>query len=284
MSVARSCGATFNRVAETRRAVMHALTVVKPEHGTIIGPGIQCGSLGSECSAEHPEAAEITLKAYADDGYAFRGFTGDCLRNGDTVMNAPRRCAATFVQRASASATPLPPTGGGGGGGGSARSSGSGSGSGGRPTQETQDPLDGRRPTSPPLETPDGGAVGGGGAKPAASPESIAKDDIQKMLEAYRLGYEALDPERIKRVYPNAPVNSLRNTFRDYRALEYTYTGPPEFVDLDPALGTATVKIVARFAPQYKGPKMAPQTLLNVFTLVRSNDVWTVRAVAVTQK
>jgi hypothetical protein len=279
MSAARTCGATFNRVAETRREVMHVLTVVKPEHGTIIGPGIQCGLLGSECAAEHPQGMEITLKAYADEGFRSQGFTGDCLKNGDTVMTGPRKCAVTFVQRAVANVspresgpiTPIPrdttPT----------RSSR------GTQTSDTPDPMDGRRtPADPPSADKDHDGKPDTPARP--SPESIAKDEIQKLLNAYRTAYERLDVDGIKRVYPTAPLAGLRRAFNDYKAAEYTYTGEPEFIDLDPALGTATIKVGALLTPQYKGPKSPPQKLLNLFKVARHDGNWTIRELSVQQK
>jgi Protein kinase domain/Divergent InlB B-repeat domain len=276
MSAARTCSATFNAVAEAPKELMRELTVVKPEHGTIVGPGIQCGSFGADCTTQHPEGREITLKAYADENYTFRGFTGDCLKNGETVMKGARRCAATFVQdRVASNVAPprdaAPPV----------RSSTPRTSS---PTaQSTPDPLDGRRTSAdPPMpsvpEIDRDGKPSAGAPPPArATPESIAKDDIKKLLDEYRAAWERLDAEGIKRLYPGASVPGLRRAFGQYKSLEYTYTGAPEFIDVDPALGTATVKVGAKLSPVYKGPKEPPQTLTNLFKLVRHDGTWTIR-------
>jgi hypothetical protein len=278
MTAARTCGATFNKIAEAPREIMHVLTVVKPEHGTVIGPGIRCGALGDECSAEHPAGMEVTLRGLADENFRSAGFTGDCKKNGETVMTGPRRCAATFNPSRTASAgstagetvtsprvsTPPPRT-----------SSPS--------TPDTPDPIERGTPGEPPRSR-DTDGDGKPDAKPRPTPESIAMDEIKKLLAAYRHGYEKLDPEAIKRVYPGVSVNGLRNAFRDYKSLEYTYVGEPEFVDLDAALGTATVKAPATFAPVYKGPGSPPQNLVNTFELSRFDNAWTIKSVRVVQK
>jgi serine/threonine protein kinase len=246
MSEARRCGATFNRVAGTRGEVMHLLDVVKPDHGTIIGPGIQCGSLGPMCSTEHPQGREITLKAYADEGFAFRGFAGDCLKDGTLVMGGPRRCTAIFQPRPA---------------------------------------FDGR------IAGDDRGRRGDGskgdgrrGGEKGPSPEAVARDEIHRLLKAYSTAYERLDLEGIKRVFPAAPLAGLRRAFNEYKSAEYTYSGDFEFIDLDAALGTATVKVAALLTPQYKGPGFAPQKLVNLFKLARHDGTWTIRELTTTQR
>jgi serine/threonine protein kinase len=278
MSAARTCGATFNKIAEAPREVMHVLTVVKPEHGTVIGPGIRCGALGDECSAEHPVGMEITLRGLADENFRSAGFTGDCKKNGETVMNGPKRCAATFNPSRTASSggataadsisTPrvTPP---------STRTPSS--------TPNTTDPIDRGTPGEAPARR-DTDGDGKPDEAPRPTPEGIARDEIKKILAAYRQGYEKLDPDAIKRVYPGVSMNGLRNAFRDFKSLEYTYVGEPEFVDLNPALGTATVKAPATFAPVYKGPGSPPQNLINTFELARFDNAWTIKSVKVAQK
>jgi serine/threonine protein kinase len=279
MSAARTCGATFNKVVEAPREIMHVLTVVKPEHGTVIGPGIRCGALGDECSAEHPAGMEVTLRGLADENFRSAGFTGDCKKNGETVMTGPRRCAATFNPSRSAATSAAATdavspritsstTG---------RSSSSAS-----STPATPDPFDRGTPGETPRRDTEGDKKPD--AAPRRTPDSIAKDEITKLLADYRHGYEKLDPEAIKRVYPSVSVNGLRNAFRDYKSLEYTYVGEPEFLDLNSALGTATVKAPATFAPVYKGPKSPPQNLVNTFELSRFDGNWSIKSVKVAQK
>lgn len=108
MARASSCTVTFNPLPKEPDKVTWTLTLVRPEKGTIVGPGgIRCGSMDSVCKGDFPEGRTVTLSAYATDpDFAFRGFTGDCSPEGETVMTGARRCAATFAleQRA---ATPL---------------------------------------------------------------------------------------------------------------------------------------------------------------------------------
>ncbi len=103
MSAARRCGATF-----VPAPPQWALTITKPIGGTIVGPGIRCGTAGSACASRQPQGLAVTLKYQAEKGYTFVAFTGDCSPSGKTVMNAARNCSATFVKEAAASAPPAP--------------------------------------------------------------------------------------------------------------------------------------------------------------------------------
>jgi hypothetical protein len=103
MSAARRCGATFVPAA----AQQWALTIAKPTGGTIIGPGIRCGTAGSACVGRYAQGVSVTLKPQAEKGYAFAAFTGDCAPSGKTVMNAARTCSATFVKE-TATVAPAP--------------------------------------------------------------------------------------------------------------------------------------------------------------------------------
>jgi len=74
------------------------LTIARPEGGTIEGDGIQCGTQGSQCTAKAGHGATVGLRALADAGFVFAGFTGDCAPAGRTVMTAARSCGASFVR------------------------------------------------------------------------------------------------------------------------------------------------------------------------------------------
>ncbi len=227
---------------------MQLLTIVKPDHGTIVGPNITCGTMGEQCSAEHPDGRVIRLMALADANYTFRGFTGDCARTSVIHMAAPRRCGATFVPDTTRSAqtkTPDPTTAAAGSGGHAA------------PAASLADPLRGQ---------------------PTVTAESLAKSAIAALLEEYRAAYEARDLRRVQQVYPGAPSsyqNDLRAAFQMPEDLDYAYSGPPQFVALDPAKGTATVRVDAVVARKAKSnPNATPQQQRLRFTLVRENDVW----------
>jgi hypothetical protein len=229
------------------------------------------------------------LKHYADAEFTFKGFTGECARTGETMMSQARRCGAMFVKDRAAGngsggagggaiagvppsgARPRPGAGGSGGGAGAGSTSG-------RP----EDPIFTRDPSHPPAPEPGNDGKGGKEAPVPPSPEGIAKDDIQKLLEAYRKAYEARDVERIKGVYPTAPAKNLTYFFGQVKSLEYKYTTPPDFVDLNPALGTATVKMNALVTTENKGPKSDPMKLKNLFTLKRQQGIWSIAQLDVT--
>jgi hypothetical protein len=79
------------------------LTITKPEHGTIVGNGIECGTDGSTCSTTLSDNQLVELRALTDDGYLFKGWTGPCSPSGRVLMSEARTCGATFE------ATPVAP-------------------------------------------------------------------------------------------------------------------------------------------------------------------------------
>jgi hypothetical protein len=78
------------------------LTITKPTGGTIVGPGIECGTRGSKCSTTVTTGEPIELDTQPDKEYVFSGYTGDCAPAGRTAMTEPRTCGATFDRVASA--------------------------------------------------------------------------------------------------------------------------------------------------------------------------------------
>ena len=230
-----------------------ALTIVPPTGGTIIGDGITCGTMGTECETQHPQGKLITLKPLADAEYTFKGFTGECAQTGETTMNKPRRCGALFVRDRFA---------------GNSASGAAGTGA--------KDSIFSRDASHPPAAESGKDGKDVKEAPAPLSPEGIAKDDIQKLLEAYRKAWEARDVERIKGVYPTAPVKNLSYFFYQVKSVEYKYTTPPEFVDLNTALGSATVKINALVTTENKGPRSEPVKLKNLFTLKRQQGAWSI--------
>ena len=289
LTEAQTCGATFNKIPEAPPVPVVTLTIVPSTGGTIIGDGITCGTMGTECQAQIAQGKLVTLKHYADAEFTFKGFSGDCARNGAIMMNQARRCGVLFVRdraasnsggnASAASGSPAARTRAGAGAGmGAAGGTGAagrtgGTGASGRTSMDPIDSRDTSRPAAP-EET----RVGNDDKEVPAvlTPEAIAKEDIQTLLEAYRKAYESRDVERIKRVYPAAPASNLSYFFKQVKSLEYKYTGPPEYVDLNPALGDATVKIGALVTPENKGPKSDPMKLANTFTLKRQAGNWTI--------
>ncbi len=293
----QTCGAVFSKIEPTKAVPTFTLTVVKAPGGTIIGPGIQCGTMGDECQTEVEEGKVIKLSGLADPDFTAKGFTGECARTGDAIMNQARRCSAVFMKDrgtaagAGSGGNPGGPRSGPAAGGtviaaGGSTGAASGAGSSGPSSGGGRafDPLEGRggaHTASTPDPKPEN--------KPDAAPPSadaIAKDDIKTLLEAFRKAYEARDVPGIKRLYPTASdkyLKALENAFSYYKSLEYTYTTPLEYLDLSPPVGTATVKVGALSKPEYKGPKDPPQKLSNLFTLKRSDGTWTIQNLSVTQ-
>lgn len=74
------------------------LTITKPTGGTIVGPGIECGTDGTKCSTTIATGDPIELATRPDKDHVFSGYTGDCAPAGRTAMTEARTCGATFDQ------------------------------------------------------------------------------------------------------------------------------------------------------------------------------------------
>ena len=73
-----------------------ALTIARPQGGTISGGGIHCGTSATECSGRHSSGEVVEFEVQADQGFSFAGYTGDCAPSGRVVMTSPKTCGATF--------------------------------------------------------------------------------------------------------------------------------------------------------------------------------------------
>ena len=73
-----------------------ALTIARPQGGTISGGGIHCGTSATECSGRHSSGEVVEFEVQADKGFSFAGYTGDCAPSGRLVMTSPKTCGATF--------------------------------------------------------------------------------------------------------------------------------------------------------------------------------------------
>ena len=275
MSVARSCGATFAPIPVTAKPggpAAHVLVVAKPVGGTIIAAGgIRCGSLGTDCSTDYAEGTEVMLRAMADPEHVFRGWTGDCVAtrgaNGQAKMTEARTCGASFAKlpaaargAPSASSAPLPPT-----------PSSPASPSSGRtstPTPRTELPLEPTAPDVTPEPKREPPPV-------PPNPVDVAKAEIQKMLNEYREAYGELNLPRLRRVFPQPP-DALGSQLKMFKSLDYQFKGAPEFVELNPALGTATVKARAQLTPESRVGSQKPFEVNNLFLLERRNGAWVI--------
>jgi serine/threonine protein kinase len=267
-----TCVATFNPLPKEAEKIGWALTLVKPAHGMIVGPGgIRCGSVDTACSVQFGEGTEIKLSAYADANFAFRGFTGDCSPKGETIMRGARTCAATFVpEQRAAKPPPVPPPTRARASDGTARGSGTGATIDSFPSNlpggNTADPL------APPPKRDEAARVA-----PPISAEELAKKDIQKLLEEYRDAYERMDLNGIQRTFPSAPVKNLKSGFSGYNSLKYALEGSPEFVDVDPSRGMAVVKAKFLLTPDAKVGSQAPYRREETFKLELQKGAWVIR-------
>lgn len=85
-------------------------------------------------------------------------------------------------------------------------------------------------------------------------------------------------------MFPTAP-EAIRGQLRQYKALEYAYTGAPEFVDVDPKAGTATVEVGVKMVFQARvGGSQPPNETKVRFNLFRRDDNWLVNQVTFLKK
>jgi hypothetical protein len=275
MTQARTCGATFDKVTAAQAAVSFPLTINKPTGGTIIGAGgILCGTLGNNCSTNVPNGQPVTLHFEADAGYTFLAFTGECDANGDTTMTSAKTCGATFTQtstpvaRGISTAEPRP-----------------------RPrAKEPVEPAAPLKPAAPPASSAAPAALppsppisapvaaptsqvpvnADKPAAPAISAEEHAKNEIQDLVTKYCASLETLQADRVKKLWPLAPVAALKDQFRQYKSLRCTITEPPKFERLDAsAIGGSQVKFGMKQEIQMRSGG-APIVQETIVTLVAS--------------
>jgi hypothetical protein len=77
---------------------IYRATIAPPSHGRVTGVDLNCGGGASACTRTLSAAAQLTLMAIPDPGYAFMGWTEDCIGAAMTTLhvNGPKRCAALF--------------------------------------------------------------------------------------------------------------------------------------------------------------------------------------------
>jgi hypothetical protein len=265
MSEPRTCGATFDPVAASPQAVTFKLTITKPTGGTVVGAGdILCGTLGSNCSADVPSGAPVTLHFEAESGYTFSQFTGDCAASGELTMTTAKTCGATFTPTSTPVANVVPQAG-----------------PPGPPRPRRQkETMEVTPPPPPPTAslTPPIGAPGAESTptnldKPAAPPitaEQHAKNEIEQLVKNYCAEYDTLKPDRIQKLFPLVNQGVLRDRFRQYKSLKCTLTSPLEYERLDarPA-GGAQVKFGMKQVIQMRSGG-APETVETIATMVVS--------------
>jgi hypothetical protein len=280
MTQARKCGATFDKVTAAPPAVTFPLTITKPAGGTIIGAGgILCGTLGNNCSADVPNGQPVTLHFEADAGYTFLAFTGECAANGETTMTSAKTCSATFTQTSTPVARGIssvePPH-------RAARAREAGPADTPPSAAPKPPPAPAVQPSAnpaapPPVAMPSASAPTAQAPTspdkpppPPISAEDHAKNEITQLVTNYCAAYETLQPDRIKQLFPLAPMAILRDQFRQYKTLKCTITSPPKFDRLDAsAAGGAQVKFGMKQEIQMRSGG-APQVIETIATMVVS--------------
>ena len=315
-------GSTLNSAPVTWQ-----LTILKPTGGTVVGSGgLVCGVLGSTCAATLPDGEAVTLTVETATGFEFVQFTGDCNpKDGTTTMTAARTCSATFAPAANARANdiPAPPAtprtvrAGGESTGprtapdrssvtaagqgpsaspGPAPAQGAGSGSGAPSpgsTPAATAPGQGTSASAAP-SGPTGIATGPAGAgteKPpvaAITPEDHARKEIEQLVKNYCGAMDTLQPDQLKKLYPQVDVALHRELFRQYKSLKCTLAGPLEYDRLDASsAGGAQVKVGMKQQIEMKSGG-APKVLEVIATIVvsrMSNQApWLIDRLQVAQK
>jgi hypothetical protein len=80
----------------------------------------------------------------------------------------------------------------------------------------------------------------------ALAGDALARVLITKTLEQYRAAYANKDYAAIKQVYPTAPA-TFAQQFGQYSSIDYSFTGPLNFINLDVRGGAAIVEVPTRF-------------------------------------
>ena len=84
------------------------LTITKPTGGTVLGPGLECGTQGNACIGDFPAGIVIGLEIATDAGSTFTGWSAECP-NGVVTLTANRTCSPTFSGGGGPPPPPPPP-------------------------------------------------------------------------------------------------------------------------------------------------------------------------------
>jgi len=300
MTQARTCGATFAKVAAPPPATTFPLSITKPSGGTILGVRIMCGTAGNDCSTDVPSGQPVVLHFQPDPGFTFVAFTGECDGNGQTTMTSAKTCGATFMQTSTSVARgtssvepsrPRPP-----------RPSGRESVAEpapsipSKPVTAAPQPAQGATPApnpaipvpSSPAPTAQTPTVPDKPAAPPISAEDHAKDEIQRLVTDYCASLETLNADRVKKLWPLAPMATLKMQFKTYKSLRCTITSPPKFDRLDAsASGGAQVKFGLKQQIQASSggaPEVKEMEITMVVSRLNFQSAWLIDRILAVEK
>jgi Divergent InlB B-repeat domain len=282
MKAGRTCGATFEPMEKQAPGVATQTLTISPvpSGGTLQGIDIMCGTTGSVCSANHPDGVPVELHPIADSGFTFMGFVGDCAPLGQTQMTGPRTCSATFTATDSLKqGKPLPPkiaggqptqqppqqqptTPGGERGRGTSPDS-----TRPNPANNPPPPVVLPPPVQPQVQPPQPPAE----VKPPISDEDFAKNAVKTALKELCAAYEALDPDAAAQVFPKVNMAALKiqlNKSR-YKSVQCTFA-EPTFLALDPAAGTAKIKVDVKRVFEHTALSEKPEVFEYIATMALS--------------
>jgi len=122
----------------------------------------------------------------------------------------------------------------------------------------------------------------------AITPEDHAKKEIEQLVKNYCGAMDTLQPDQLKKLYPQVDVALHRELFRQYRSLKCTLAGPLEYDRLDASsAGGAQVKVGMKQQIEMKSGG-APKVLETIATIVvsrMSNQApWLIDRLQVAQK
>jgi hypothetical protein len=229
MTEARTCGATFDRVARQVAPVTFRLTITKPEGGTVVGAGgILCGTNGLTCTADIPSGVPVSLRANADDGYSVGAFTGDCPSTGEMAMTSAKTCGITFMRSSAPinpgfSPQPRPSQ--------AKRPSAPAVIATPQPAPANPQPVP-TNPTPPQVGTSTPGTLApttpdNKPAPPPISPDEHAKREIALLVKNYCSALETLKPATIRALFHLDNERELKAKFKEYKSLKCTVSSPP---------------------------------------------------------
>jgi hypothetical protein len=126
-----------------------------------------------------------------------------------------------------------------------------------------------------PVQTPNGPAP------PPISPEEFAKKEIRQLLKDYCAAFEHLDLKEMRKVFPAAPAQ-MNDQFRQFKAVQCTVAGEPEFLKLDAEGGSAQIEVPTKMVYDQKVGGVQKLELLTTakFSRPEARDSWRIDSIS----